>query len=83
MQRLQSALAGSRASRLALAAVVIGLFAPPVRAQVATDQINLSQVTVYNSPADVASWPITQSITALHMRPSGDPISGEIGRAHV
>lgn len=67
-----------RRVRLALLALggVVALSASPAHAQVAADMINLSQVTVYNSPADVASWPITQSITALHMRPSGDPISG-------
>ncbi len=45
-------------------------------AQVARDMIDLSQVTVYNSPPDVASWPVTHAITGLHMRPTGDPMAG-------
>jgi hypothetical protein len=40
------------------------------------DQIDLSQVHVYNSPADVASWPVTTAITQLNMRPTGDPLAG-------
>ena len=40
------------------------------------DAIDLSQVHIYNSPSDVASWPATTAITALHMRPSGDPYAG-------
>jgi hypothetical protein len=47
------------------------LIAPTASAQVARDAIDLSKVVVYNSPNDVASWPITTSITALHMRPRG------------
>src|SRR5438128_2711838 len=35
------------------------------------DAIDLSQAAVYNSPADVASWPITAGITTLQMRPRG------------
>ena len=33
------------------------------------DAIDMSQVEVWNSPADIASWPITAAITALTMRP--------------
>jgi hypothetical protein len=47
------------------------LVAAPAHAQVARDMIDLSQVAVYNSPADVASWPITHSIVGLHMSPTG------------
>jgi hypothetical protein len=36
----------------------------------------LSQAAVYNSPADIASWPITTKITHVQMRPSGDPAAG-------
>ncbi len=38
--------------------------------------INLSQAIVYNSPADVATWPITTTITDLHMRSSGESPDG-------
>jgi hypothetical protein len=38
---------------------------PPVN--LAADQMNLAEATVYNSPADVASWPITTRITRLDM----------------
>jgi hypothetical protein len=44
------------------------LLAPgTARAQVATDAINLSQASVYNSPADIASWPVTAAITQITM----------------
>ena len=33
------------------------------------DAINLSQVQIYNSPTDVASWPVTTAITSISMRP--------------
>jgi hypothetical protein len=33
------------------------------------DAIDMSQVEVWNSPADIASWPVTAAITALTMRP--------------
>jgi FG-GAP-like repeat len=33
------------------------------------DAINLSQATVWNSPSDIASWPVTGAITQLSMRP--------------
>ncbi len=35
------------------------------------DAINLSQAVVWNSPTDVASWPITTRIERLDMRPQG------------
>jgi hypothetical protein len=34
------------------------------------DAINLNQVAVYNSPSDIASWPVTSKITSLDMSPS-------------
>ena len=42
------------------------LVAPaPARAQVPADSIDLSQASVYNSPSDIASWPVTTAITQL------------------
>ena len=55
-------------------ACVVFLSAAPAWA--AVDAINLSQVTVYNSPADVASWPVTTTITAVHERPSSSYPNG-------
>ena len=46
------------------------------RAQGTIDQMDLSQAAVYNSPNDVASWPVTTAITELHMRPNGVYPSG-------
>lgn len=44
----------------------------PVPATTSQDAIDLHQVSVYNSPADVANWPVTASITHLDMRsPAG------------
>jgi hypothetical protein len=34
------------------------------------DAIDLSKVAVYNSPADIASWPVTTAITRLEMHQS-------------
>ena len=55
------------------ATLALALFtASPAVAQGAPDQIDLRQATVYNSPADIASWPVTASITKLTMaRPAG------------
>jgi hypothetical protein len=53
--------------RVFVSGIGVLLAAVPARAQVACDQIDLSTVHVYNSPADVASWPITTSITQLTM----------------
>jgi hypothetical protein len=39
----------------------------PAPVDYAADQMNLAEATVYNSPADVASWPITTRITRLQM----------------
>ncbi len=39
----------------------------PTPVDVAADQMNLAEATVYNSPADVASWPVTTRITRLQM----------------
>jgi hypothetical protein len=61
---------------LTLAIGLLSVLAVPARAQVARDMINLSQTAVYNSPADVASWPITHSITGIHMSPSGASDAG-------
>ena len=36
------------------------------------DMVDISTAVVWNSPADVASWPKTTSITAMTMRPSSD-----------
>jgi hypothetical protein len=50
---------------------------PPQPVQpTSNDAINLDQVAVYNSPADVASWPATVRITGVTIRPSGAPSSG-------
>jgi hypothetical protein len=35
------------------------------------DAIDLATAAVYNSPPDIAQWPITTTITELHMRPRG------------
>jgi hypothetical protein len=40
---------------------------PPPPGDWAPDQMDLGQATVYNSPPDVAAWPITTKITALQM----------------
>jgi hypothetical protein len=56
---------------LTLAFALVALVAIPARAQIARDMIDMSRVGVYNSPPDVASWPITHSISGLHMRPTG------------
>src|SRR5471030_1568751 len=45
--------------------LVLVFTAVPARAQ--TDAIDLYQATVYNSPSDIASWPVTASITQLTM----------------
>jgi hypothetical protein len=42
----------------------------------APDAIDLHGVTVYNSPQDIADWPITHSILSITMRPTGDPLNG-------
>ena len=49
---------------------------PPPPPPVSNDAINLNQVAVYNSPADIASWPVTTKITSLTMQPSGAPLGG-------
>jgi hypothetical protein len=56
------------------AALLFGVIS--AQAQVAIDQMDLSQATVYNSPNDVASWPVTTAITQLKIRPTGDPLEG-------
>jgi hypothetical protein len=42
----------------------------------AGDMLNLSSVNVYNSPSDIASWPITTKITRLDMQNSGGSSPG-------
>ena len=43
---------------------------PAPSAPASNDQIDMNQVTVYNSPRDVASWAVTTRITRVTMRPS-------------
>ena len=43
---------------------------PPPSTPGSPDAINLNQVIVFNSPADIASWPVTSTITSLTMSPS-------------
>jgi len=38
---------------------------------VASDQINMSQATILNSPTDLASWPASAAITTLDLGPNG------------
>jgi len=58
-----------------LTALTIALSLAPAPARAAViprDAIDMSQVTVYNSPADVGSWPATTAISTLSMsRPNG------------
>jgi hypothetical protein len=53
--------------------IALWMAAVPARAQARpVDAINLSQATAYNSPADIASWPVTTAITRLEMQsPAG------------
>ncbi len=64
---------GSLIAGMAAAAMLLGA-ATAARAQ--GDMIDLSQATVWHSPADIASWPITTTITRLDMQPAGTPASG-------
>jgi hypothetical protein len=59
-------------SRNALGTLIaLLLLSVPARAQARPkDAINLSQVKVYNSPADIASWPVTTAITRLEIHQS-------------
>ncbi len=57
-------------------ALVVFLSAAPAWAAPPADAINLSQVKVYNSPLDVASWPVTTTITEAHERPRADYPNG-------
>lgn len=41
----------------------------PTTTTATTDAINLATARVYNSPADIASWPATAKITAMSMSP--------------
>jgi VCBS repeat protein/FG-GAP repeat protein len=64
-------------ARLVRGAIAAALFvSAPTLALTATaaprDAIDLSQASVYNSPSDIASWPVTTAITRLDMhRPNG------------
>jgi hypothetical protein len=58
-----------------LLAVLLVFATAPVRAHL-IDAIDPSQITIYNSPKDVASWPVTTQITRLEMQPTG---SGQAG----
>ncbi len=40
------------------------------------DQFDLHTAQIVDAPADIADWPITHSITAMAMRPTGDPKEG-------
>jgi hypothetical protein len=40
------------------------------------DAIDLSQVTIHSSPADIANWPVTVDIQQLTLRPTGDSLAG-------
>jgi hypothetical protein len=53
------------------ALLVLVLTSPVARAAglPARDAIDLSQATVWNSPQDIASWPVTGAITQLTMQP--------------
>src|SRR4051794_23580798 len=59
----------------AASAMLLALFlysAPAFAQRPPADAINLSQVAVYNSPADIASWPVTTAITRVDtQRPGG------------
>jgi hypothetical protein len=62
-----------RMFRRIVATLFVFAWAIPAAAQgrLPGDAIDMSQVKVYNSPADVASWPVTTAITQLVMRPRG------------
>ena len=45
--------------------------APPATPPASLDAMDLSQAAVYNSPRDIASWPITTQITSLQMQGCG------------
>lgn len=57
-----------------LLSLIVLLCASPVFAQ--RDAIDLSRAVVVNSPADVASWPITSRVESLTMSPEGAPNPG-------
>jgi FG-GAP-like repeat/FG-GAP repeat len=60
--------------------LAVGLSPAPALAVTGTvtprDAINLSQATVYNSPDDIASWPVTGAITTVTMQPTGSAVAG-------
>jgi hypothetical protein len=57
--------------RTAFGTLALLLVSISAQAQVGIDEMDLSQAAVFNSPGDVASWPVTTAITELHMRPNG------------
>ncbi|MEQ1910935.1 MAG: VCBS repeat-containing protein [Vicinamibacterales bacterium] len=54
------------------ALLILGLLSWTSSAFAQRDQVDISTAVVWNSPADVASWSKTTSITAMTMRPSND-----------
>jgi hypothetical protein len=44
---------------------------PAPASAIAADAIDLSRAEVFNSPGDVASWPVTAKLTALDLGPGG------------
>jgi hypothetical protein len=63
--------------RNACGTLLVGVLSSiPASAALPRDQMDLSQAAVYNSPADIASWPVTTAITLLTMQPSGAPVGG-------
>ena len=53
--------------------VLLALFlgsAPAIAQGRPRDAIDMSQVVVYNSPADIASWPVTGAITQVNIDPT-------------
>jgi hypothetical protein len=55
-----------------LALVAFALVASPAHAQ---DAIDLHRLHIHSSPTDVADWPVTVTINAIHVRPRG-PLDG-------
>jgi hypothetical protein len=56
--------------------ILLAVAVPATVSAVPRDAIDLSQVTVYNSPTDVASWAATTTITRLEMQPANAPAPG-------
>ena len=58
------------------ALLLLGFLSCTTSAFAQRDMVDISTAVVWNSPADVASWSKTTSITALTMRPSSAPEPG-------